>query len=371
MGILDFFKLAKKEDDTKLIELQNILFKMNSNKLQVSKKQLNDTLNRYVSTHSKVVNECVILLGDTNNPDTFFTRFNLLIDHLKALSKVERHYSFSRMLPSAQLKKLSADKEMMANAFIDKSWEKLLSKISSLKTEKTKQNNINKFFENMNLYKNNMSGSSIEHLSKLKDSINPSKVKTNATGKVIYDELKKELDASLYEYVYSRSLSDETIHKFFPEGIPKQTVFHIVSESFKGRRPESINTDICKVFFDISNKNLEKITQTICSISSAALEMFQSQKMGLNWYIWHTSEDSKVRSSHKHINDVLINWNDPPSPESLVGEEFIGKYHPGECFQCRCLASPVVKLDFISWPHEVFYQNRIQTMTKEQFKSIM
>lgn len=371
MGILNFFKSNNREHDSKLIELQNILFNINYNKLKVSTKQLNDSLNNYVYEHSKIVDDCVNLLGNSTNPDTFFTRFNLLITHLKALSKIERHYSFSSMLPSVQLKKLSSEKEMMINAFIDKCWENLLSNITNLKTEKAMQNNINKFFENMNLYKNNMSSSNIKHLSKLKDSVNPSKIKTNVAGKVIYDELNKEIDASLYEYVYNKAISDKNIHKFFPEGIPKQTVFHIASESFKGRRSEDINTDICKTFFDISNKNLEKITRTICSISINALEMFRSKKLGHNWYEWNTCKDTRVRSSHAYLDDVLINYDIPPSPEELIGEESIGEYNAGECFECRCYASPVIKLDFIKWPHKVFYNNRIITMSKEEFKSIM
>lgn len=264
------------------------------------------------------------------------------------------------MLPSAQLKKLSIDKDMLINCFISKSWETLLSKTSSLKTEKAKQNNISKFFENIYGYKNNMSNSNVEHLEKLKNSTNLSKVKIDTSGKVIYDGLKKEIDASLYEYVYNKAINDKNIHKFFPEGIPKQTVFHIISEHFKGRRSEAINADICKMFFDISNKNLEKITQTICSISSIALTMSRSKKLGINWYVWRTCMDTRVRPSHAYLEDVLINYDTPPFSETLLNEKPIDNYNAGEQYRCRCCASPVIRLDFISWPHKVFYQNKFK-----------
>lgn len=88
MGILNFFK-PNKYDNSKLIELQNIVFNINSTGLQVSRKQLNDALNKYVSDHSKIVNDCVNLIGNTSYSSTLFTRFNLLNVHLKALSKVE------------------------------------------------------------------------------------------------------------------------------------------------------------------------------------------------------------------------------------------------------------------------------------------
>lgn len=370
MGILDFFK-SNKNENSKLIDLQNIVFNINSTRLQVSRKKLHDALNKYVFNHSKIVNDCVNLIGSTTDPKTFFTRFDLLAAHLKALSKVENHYSFSRLLPSAQLKKLSTDKDMMINCFIDKSWKKLLSKTSSLKTEKAKQNNISKFFENIYLYKNNMNNSNVEHLEKLKNSINLSKVKIDTSGKVIYDGLKKEIDTSLYEYVYNEAINDKNIHKFFPEGIPKQTVFHIISEYFKGRRPEAINADICKIFFDISNKNLEKITLTICNMSSAALDMSRIKKLKINWYIWRTCMDTRVRPSHAYLEDVLINYDNPPFSETLLNEKPIDNYNAGEQYRCRCYAESLIKLDFISWPHKVFYQNKIQSMTKKQFESIM
>jgi hypothetical protein len=370
MGVLDFFK-SNKNENSKLIDLQNIIFNSNSTKLEVNRKQLNDALSKYVFNHSKIVNDCVNLIGSTIDPKTFFTRFDLLTTHLKALSKVENHYSFSGISPSAQFKKLLTDKEMMINAFIDKSYKKLLSKASSLKTEKAKQNNINKFFDNMYSYKNNMSSLNIEHLEKLKNSIDLSKVKIDTSGKIIYDELKKEIDASLYEYIYNKVVTDKVIHKFFPEGMPKQTVFHIISEHFKGRRPENINTDICNIFLDISNKNLEGITRTICNISSSTLEMFRHKKSGIHWYVWRTCMDIKVRPSHAYLEDVLVNYDDPPFSETLLNEEAIDKYNAGERYTCRCYAEALIKLDFISWPHKVFYQNRIQTMTKEQFESIM
>lgn len=371
MGIFDFFKMKKKEDNSELIKLQNIILKTNDTRLIISRKQLSDATNKYVFQHSKIVNDCVNLLGNSNNTDTFFNRFNLLVENLTCLSKIEQYHSFNGILPSIQLNKVLSGKEMMINAFIDKNWGSLLSKIASLKTEKAKQNNIDKFFENMFLYKNSLCNSNIEHLIQLRNTINIDKMKNSNNERIIYNGLKKEIDASLYEYVYNRAISDKTIHKFFPEGIPKQTVFHIVSEYFKGRRSESINSDISKMFFDISNKKLENITRTICGISSTALTKSRSEKAGLMWYTWQTSEDSNVRDSHSNMQDVLINWNNPPSPEELIGEKSIGRYSAGECFECRCFASPIVRLDFISWPHKVYYQNRIQTMTKKDFESIM
>lgn len=207
--------------------------------------------------------------------------------------------------------------------------------------------------------------------SKLKNNINSSKIKTNAAGKAIYDELKKEFDSSLYDYIYNKAICDKTIHEIFPENIPRNIVFKTITEYQNGRRSKDISEDFKGMFFDVSMEKLQKVIRTICSISSSALEMFRSKRLGYNWYEWKSCNDKRVRSSHAYMNDVLINYDNPPSPEELIGEESIGKYNAGECFECRCYAAPVTKLDFISWPHKVFYKNKIQTMTKEEFKSIM
>lgn len=46
-------------------------------------------------------------------------------------------------------------------------------------------------------------------------------------------------------------------------------------------------------------------------------------------YIWRTSGDDKVRSTHAVNNGRIFSWNDPPPTG-----------HPGEDYNCRCTAEP-------------------------------
>lgn len=48
-------------------------------------------------------------------------------------------------------------------------------------------------------------------------------------------------------------------------------------------------------------------------------------------YIWRTRLDGKVRSSHRANHGKKFAWNNPPSTG-----------HPGEDFNCRCWAEPVL-----------------------------
>lgn len=95
------------------------------------------------------------------------------------------------------------------------------------------------------------------------------------------------------------------------------------------------------------------------------------EEIGIPAYIWRTCEDQRVRKSHANLEGVIIFWDDPPNPEELIGEQsLLGEYHSGECEGCRCYPEPIVDLDFVEWPSAVYYQGKIQKMTKKKFAVI-
>lgn len=57
----------------------------------------------------------------------------------------------------------------------------------------------------------------------------------------------------------------------------------------------------------------------------------RQQADGITQYIWTTSGDSRVRPSHKALDGSIQSWDVPPPPG-----------HPGEDYQCRCTAFPVL-----------------------------
>ncbi|WP_171253086.1 phage head morphogenesis protein, partial [Acinetobacter baumannii] len=54
------------------------------------------------------------------------------------------------------------------------------------------------------------------------------------------------------------------------------------------------------------------------------------QQMGVERFTWRTSEDEKVRATHKVLNNKVFSYSDPPN----VGL-------PGTDYRCRCIAQPV------------------------------
>lgn len=66
--------------------------------------------------------------------------------------------------------------------------------------------------------------------------------------------------------------------------------------------------------------------------------------LGITEYKWLTSNDERVRISHKVLNDKICSWNDPTVYKNSVNDKkwekrsSIGgvELHPGQDYQCRC-----------------------------------
>ena len=194
----------------------------------------------------------------------------------------------------------------------------------------------------------------------------------NSNSKPIYEALKKEMDSPIGLAVKEQVERNAKLIKDMPLNISKEITNHVVRETIKGRRSSDIMEDLQKLYPHMMESKSKLIARTECSKTSTALTKARCDYIGINWYEWNTSEDGRVRSSHKHMDAVLINWDNPPSPEEADNiKSTLGHYHAGCCPNCRCFASPIVRLDFISWPHKVYYKNKIVIMTKKQFQEIM
>jgi SPP1 gp7 family putative phage head morphogenesis protein len=162
--------------------------------------------------------------------------------------------------------------------------------------------------------------------------------------------------------------------KTFPLDVSEEVTRFIASEGMQGRRGSDIMTDLLQRFPDIAKSRLQLIARTEVSKTQSALTQARASALGLNWYIWRTSEDARVRSSHNHMEGVLINFNNPPSPEALdpKGEQVpYGNYHAGNTFNCRCYEEVIVNLNYVDFPAKVYRNNVIARMTRAAFEKIM
>lgn len=184
----------------------------------------------------------------------------------------------------------------------------------------------------------------------------------------LYRLLQKEMEGSVGERV--RQLTDENAQYItsLPYTVSRQLSHEILRAQQAGSRPETIAKMMTNRFPELTQGRIHLLARTQTSTASTLLTEARSEDLGIAWYIWRTSKDQRVRHSHAHMEDVLVRWRDPASPEALVGiKSSLGHYAPGAAPNDRCYPEPMLHVDDVSWPHRVYADGHIARMTKSQF----
>jgi SPP1 gp7 family putative phage head morphogenesis protein len=146
-------------------------------------------------------------------------------------------------------------------------------------------------------------------------------------------------------------------------------VNEVTKAQMSGARAGTITKMLRNRFPQLLKSRVMLISRTEAAKASTALTQARCEELSLDWYVWKTSEDQRVRESHRKMDGVLCSWADPPDPEALVGvKSGLGHYAAGSCPNCRCVIMPLLSIDDIGWPHRVYSNGAIHTMTKPQFK---
>lgn len=194
----------------------------------------------------------------------------------------------------------------------------------------------------------------------------------NPNSKIIYGSLIAELNAGLEADIEDQILANARLIKTLPLDTAEKVLHDIELAYYQGIRAEEIERIIRGKTKQHSGASVRLIARTEVSKTATALTRARSENIGLQWYVWRTMQDGKrVRPSHRIMEGVLINWNDPPSPEKLANEEYqYGTYHAGCTWNCRCYAEPLVDVDLIQWPHKIYLEGKIISVPKNKFKSL-
>ncbi len=79
---------------------------------------------------------------------------------------------------------------------------------------------------------------------------------------------------------------------------------------------------------------------------NANLTRSQQTDAGVSEYIWSSSGDGRVRDRHRFLDGKTFRWSDPPVVDVKTGR----RAHPGEDYQCRCVAIPKFDIDTLDLP---------------------
>lgn len=113
--------------------------------------------------------------------------------------------------------------------------------------------------------------------------------------------------------------------KFFDD------VKKIVGEGFEqGRSTRDIRKSIQEKF-QVSRSRAKFIARDQIAKLNGDITKARQTAAGVTRYRWSTSGDDRVRDTHRAHNGKIFFWDKPPADTG----------HPGQDFQCRCIAEPV------------------------------
>lgn len=105
-----------------------------------------------------------------------------------------------------------------------------------------------------------------------------------------------------------------------------------------GRRASQLEKFISKKYAASKNK-ARFLARQETSLLLSKMREARYGNAGIFKYQWSTSKDSRVRDRHAHLDGMVFTWDDPPVVDLVTGR----KANPGEDFNCRCVAIPIIE----------------------------
>lgn len=82
---------------------------------------------------------------------------------------------------------------------------------------------------------------------------------------------------------------------------------------------------------DVTERRAKMIARDQVSKFTGKLTELRQREAGVEEYIWRDAGDNAVRAKHRFNNNKRFRWDQPPPTG-----------HPGQDYQCRCTAEPVM-----------------------------
>lgn len=156
-------------------------------------------------------------------------------------------------------------------------------------------------------------------------------------------------DKRIYQPLLQKFEYNVSLIKDLPKAVYRELrEGYLEGKSFRG-------TELEQKLYERLGSRARLIVRTESAKVNTALTEVRARSIGVQAYMWSTSDDQRVRDSHKLINNVMFFWNDPPrflytAKTGKISEMSGGC---GETPNCRCVALPVFELEDIQFPVRV------------------
>lgn len=180
----------------------------------------------------------------------------------------------------------------------------------------------------------------------------------NASRKLTVKEWKKAIGKTLginiLEDYYDGSFYSEILEKWVQENAELiktisadalDDMEKIVLDSYlKGETVTEISKRIQRSY-SMTKFHARLIARDQIGKLNCQITRYQQQSCGVNKYTWRTAGDGRVRDSHRVLDKKVFDWNHPP-----VVDKSGRRCHPGQDYQCRCVAIPVFDFGKLDLP---------------------
>ena len=135
-------------------------------------------------------------------------------------------------------------------------------------------------------------------------------------GKSGNTDLQNSLDKAFHSLVQEERIYKPLLSKF-KENVKliKNIPQHVQAKLQEGYE-EGVSfrgTEVEKYLQETLGKRAKIIIRTESSKVNAALTEIRAKELDINGYVWSTSEDQRVRASHKLMDGVLVFWDTVPT----------------------------------------------------------
>ncbi len=190
-------------------------------------------------------------------------------------------------------------------------------------------------------------------------------------SQMLFRLLQKEMQGPVGRKVGQLVAENAALIRSVPLDAATMLTREVLRLQQRGARPQTIERAMRARLPVLSRNKARLIARTESAKASAALTEARADNLGLRFYIWRTSHDQRVRSSHRIMDGVIIPYAQPPSPEKLLRiKSTLGHYHAGGAPNDRCTQIAMLSPDDVSWPHKVYWNGKIQMMRKAEFLRI-
>jgi SPP1 gp7 family putative phage head morphogenesis protein len=155
---------------------------------------------------------------------------------------------------------------------------------------------------------------------------------TKEMGQAIGDEIR---NAPVGDTLRALQAEQVTLIKSLPLEAAQRVHTMTLKGIEDGTRYADIAAEIRRTG-DVTESRATLIARTEVARAASQLTQARATHAGSDGYVWRTSHDGDVRSSHREMEGKFVRWDSPP----LLSDGT--RTHAGQIFNCRCWPEPVL-----------------------------